>query len=135
MADGLNFNLLGQDKVINVLGKVETKMSILILEAIVTAARNTLEDSQYMVPVDTGDLKASGHMIVGELLAAVVYGDGSQTDKIYDYGDYQADGYAWFQELGTTKMAAQPFLYPAFEDNAYKLLEDIHGILAGDITI
>lgn len=136
MADGLTIEMTGADKVINVVGNVPEKLGYLIMEAIVQAARNTLEDSQRLCPIDTGKLQASGRLQLSEGLAIVVYGwPEESTDKIYDYGDYQADGYAWFQELGTSKMAAQPYLYPAFEENALTLQEKLMGILSGDITI
>lgn len=54
--------------------------------------------AQDMCPVDTGDLKGS----------IAVSGDGLS-------GQVSAgSAHAGFVELGTAKMAAQPFLYPAF---------------------
>lgn len=57
-------------------------------------------DAKVRAPVDTGALKASiaGKMI-GELTGEIVCG--------VEYGIYQ--------ELGTTRMGAQPFLTPAVE--------------------
>lgn len=64
------------------------------------------DDSQTYVPVLTGDLKASGRKEVHGSTGFVVYGD--------DHGPVD---YAVYQELGTSIMAAQPYLRPA----AYKV--------------
>lgn len=62
-------------------------------------------DSQRYVPVLTGDLKASGRKEIHGSTGLVVYGNDEEVD------------YAVYQELGTSKMAAQPYLRPA----AYKV--------------
>lgn len=62
------------------------------------------DDSQRFVPVLTGDLKASGRKEIHGGTGIVRYGD-----AIVDYAVYQ--------EVGTSKMAAQPYLRPA----AYKV--------------
>lgn len=54
--------------------------------------------AQDMCPVDSGDLKGSISASGGGLSGQVSAGS----------------GHAGFVELGTAKMAAQPFLYPAF---------------------
>lgn len=59
------------------------------------------EDSQTYVPILTGDLKASGHTEYEGGKGFVVYGDDADVD------------YAAYQEFGTSKMAAQPYLRPA----------------------
>jgi HK97 gp10 family phage protein len=71
---------------------------------IVTASANDVLDiSQQFVPVDSGDLKASGRVEV----------EGSEQVTAYiGYGNELID-YAKYQEYGTSNMAAQPFLTPA----------------------
>lgn len=74
----------------------------------VEAERNTVprltdaiyDDSQLYVPVLTGDLRASGRTEYADGTGYVVYGD-------------ENVDYATYQELGTSKMAAQPYLRPA----------------------
>ncbi len=64
------------------------------------------DDSQRYVPVLSGDLKRSGRIEhVDHRTRNVVYGEGLP------------DGRAVYQEAGTSKMDAQPYLRPA----AYKL--------------
>lgn len=58
-------------------------------------------DSQRYVPVLSGDLRASGRTEYGT--------DGT---GLVIYGDEDVD-YAVYQELGTSKMDAQPYLRPA----------------------
>lgn len=66
-------------------------------------ARAVLADSQRRVPVDTGDLKASGHI---EILHSI---NPTRLQVVYDMP------YAGFIEYGTVKMDAQPYLTPALE--------------------
>jgi len=65
------------------------------------------DDSQRYVPVLSGDLKRSGRIEhVDHRTRMVVYGGGP--DEV---------DYAVYQEIGTSKMAAQPYLRPS----AYKV--------------
>lgn len=61
------------------------------------------DDSQTMVPVLTGDLMASGH---------TEYEDEGTVGRVV-YGEGLPDKRAVYQELGTSKMDAQPYLRPA----------------------
>lgn len=76
---------------------------------LMAGAQVIFDASQDLCPVDTGFLKASG--------------------SIRDTGDdveigYEAP-YASFVEFGTYKMAAQPYLRPAFDDNEEEALSAI----------
>lgn len=70
-------------------------------------AENIRTTARRLCPVDTGALKASIQAVSVETgkTAEVVVGE--------EYGK--------FVEFGTYKMAAQPFLYPAFEKHAKEL--------------
>lgn len=59
-------------------------------------------EAQANAPVDTGALRASIHAELGRLAARVVAGGGDVD-------------YAAFVEFGTSRMAAQPYLFPAYE--------------------
>lgn len=59
------------------------------------------EDSQRYVPVLTGELKASGRKSYADGRGEVAYGEGLP------------DARAVYQEAGTSKMSAQPYLRPA----------------------
>ena len=80
-------------------------------------AERILEISQGLVPVDTGALKASGHVdtvdvaLIAEVNYQVVY-DAPTADQ----SKWQS--YAVFLEKGTSKMSAQPYLVPAIEQAA-----------------
>ncbi len=61
------------------------------------------DESQTLVPVDTGELKDSGH---------------------YDAnGVYYDKDYAGFVEYGTVKMRAQPYLRPAVENHKHEIVK------------
>ena len=65
------------------------------------AATDVLADALTRVPVDTGNLKGSGGPVnmIGPLTAEIVF----------------SAEYAAYVELGTHKMAAQPYLTPAMD--------------------
>lgn len=89
-----------------------TKIAALAPHAAAAALNQTGEDileiSQGFVPVDKGDLKASGGVEVkSQTHIEVGYGKGLPI-----YGGDQT--YANAQEYGTVNMAAQPYLTPAF---------------------
>lgn len=89
-----------------------THIAKLAPHAAAAALKQTGDDifeiSQGFVPVDKGDLKASGGVEVkSETLVEVGYGKGLPV-----YGGDQT--YANAQEYGTVNMAAQPYLIPAF---------------------
>jgi HK97 gp10 family phage protein len=73
-------------------------------DALEQAVDGTFDDSQHDCPVDKGDLKASGKKEVGDLEGSISYG----TDHNF------------YVELGTSRMRAQPFLFPAFVRNGRK---------------
>lgn len=66
--------------------------------------KKVFENSQELVPVNTGELKASGK-----------YDQNGIT-----YGDSQV-GYANFVEFGTIHQRPQPYIRPAYENNRSEL--------------
>jgi HK97 gp10 family phage protein len=78
-----------------ILRDVEEKAALILRQA----AHDVFNISQQLVPVDKGDLKASGKVDVI-----------SPTKVRIGYGEE----YAKYQEFGTSMMPAQPFLTPAF---------------------
>lgn len=72
-------------------------------------------DAKQMAPVDTGALRNSIESEEGQGISAVVH-DGVE--------------YGIWQELGTRKMAAQPFMIPAMEKNA----DAIRDLIAKAVT-
>ncbi len=76
------------------------------------AARLVEADAKRLCPVDTGTLRASIHTVK---LADAKYAVGSNVE------------YALYQERGTHKMPAQPYLRPALENNQ----AEIQALIAG----
>ena len=82
-----------------VLKKVITRIPGIGLRIAKEAAFNALSYARIVVPVDTGFLKSSlGVEVDGQVVKLVAMA-----------------GYASYVELGTYKMAAQPYLVPAYE--------------------
>ena len=109
----MSSQILGYDKLqrqLNALSKLETKSAEMAMASIV------LEDSQALVPVDTGELKESGEV----------------DDKDGVMVVYRA-GHAVFVEFGTYKMNAQPFLRPAIDGNQTKVVRAAGGEIQAEI--
>ena len=79
------------------------------LEDVEKGAQVILEYAQNLCPVDTGTLRASGHL---EMKA-------DDVEIVFDAP------YASYVEFGTYKMEAQPFLRPAFDDAELQALSAI----------
>jgi HK97 gp10 family phage protein len=88
-----------------------------IMNILKQAAEDTLEFSGQLAPVLTGKMKDSGRVEQTATGYEVSYGD--------DSGEFD---YPWFVEMGTKNMAAQPFLYPAFEIESQSVLDEVTNI-------
>jgi hypothetical protein len=135
MSDNLTIDYIGDyNRILTALETLPQKARGRIVNRLQQSAQRVYDVSQREVPRDSEDLANSGHVEPGTddsddfLMFAVVYGDGNATQG-YDYGDYVADGYAWFQELGTRFMRSHPYLGPAFEEEAQKLLTRLGNII------
>jgi len=86
----------GMEKLVSQLNRVGYSFTI---ENLVPGANIILDKAQELCPVDTGNLVKSGFIqAMGDVL----------------YIGFEAE-YASYVEMGTYKMAAQPFLRPAFD--------------------
>ncbi len=75
-------------------------------QAVIQYSAQILSDARARVPVDTGMLKNSGHLR---------FEDHGMTGIIAFSADY-----AYFVEMGTSRMGPRPYLKPAFDLNAPK---------------
>lgn len=85
-----------------------------VADAVGKAAFDIQKDAVKMAPYDTGTLAGSIQASVDETVGVV-------------FTDVE---YAGYQEFGTYKMAAHPFLRPAFDINAPKFVAAIQRMLA-----
>ena len=108
----------GLKKLLDVLGNIPKEMDGDV-EAVLEANAKEIEfEAKRMCPVDTGKLRQS-------ILATK---EGDKTYKI----EANATGlapYAPFVEHGTSKMSAQPFLYPAFFKGRERFTNDLEDLL------
>lgn len=94
--------------------KYDAKIRQKLDDIIQSAALNILSDAKRHAPVDTGRLRNSIHYEkTGEAAAEV----GTNVE------------YAIVQEFGSSKMRAHPFMRPAADENAPKLVADIKSTL------
>ena len=106
-------------KLVSNLKAIAAKASLDGRAAAIETAQSIYATSQIHVPVDKGDLKASGGIEI-------------KADKVIV--GYGTDHSVW-QEFGTSKMQAQPFLIPAFALHAQEFqVRWLAHIKAGDIS-
>jgi len=89
------------------------------LEAMRKATLIVQAAAKRKAPVDTGRLRAS---ITPEVRATPGSGMRGVVGSIVKYAPYQ--------ELGTKRMAAHPYLYPAFEENKDRIVKIIGSAVA-----
>lgn len=99
--------IINLDRVEEQLGKIANPQ--IVQSAIEKTCLKIEADAVDLCPVDTGNLRGSITTEIGELEGAV----GTNVE------------YAEFVEFGTSKMPAQPFLYPAFAKNKNDVIENI----------
>lgn len=117
MAD---IELTGVQEIIERLEKIGANVGKLENQALNNAAEPVLEDAKANVPVRTGKLKR------GIKISSVKKKNGIKYIKVgADRGDNSEVFYGKFIEFGTSKMAAHPFLEPAYEKNRENIKEII----------
>lgn len=124
----------GLEYVLAAITKETDSLSEAVLTILSNCGEDTLSDADGLVPERSGDLKSTGDIDIerdaSSIKIEVSYGDGNRYTK---YGI--TDGYSWFQEFGTSKMAAQPYLGPAFESNALYAEDLLNELLGGGVNI
>ncbi len=113
MTDSFSVTVSGQDAVIAAIEAKLAKLQKKIDEAIQGAGIDTAADAKQHCPVDTGRLRSSIQYVPRKLQCKI----GTNVE------------YAWYQELGTSKMAAHPFLFPAFVRASQNLKRELEKIL------
>lgn len=123
------------------LAELERKMKLLpekvarnALRAGVNAGAQVIKkEAKRLAPVDTGNLAKRAIYVTRSRR------EGSRTKEVYKVGvrvgekeaEKNRDAYYWFMlEYGTEKMAAQPFMRPAFENKKLEAIEAMRKKLA-----
>lgn len=106
-------------KLISNLSSIARQAPLAASAALLQTGADVFDISQQFVPVDKGDLKASGGVVpISSQEVRVGYGA--------EHGPYQ--------EFGTVNMPAQPFLTPAFRESEeifkVRLLEELEKTLS-----
>lgn len=87
---------------------------------VAASAQRILAAAADRAPVRTGELQSSGTVTqVSDLSYTVSFGDGLP------------DGRAIYQELGTSKHPAQPYLYPSFQEELPTFLARVAAVTGG----
>jgi HK97 gp10 family phage protein len=124
----ISFN--GLNNLTSALQQKTQEMADEALNIIAETGDNIYQDSQSAVPVDEGRLKESGRIIIEQssttIDVEITYGDGEGYGSKYGI----ADGYSWFQQLGTSKMGAQPYLQPQFDDNTNTMIDKLENLIS-----
>ena len=108
MSFEVNVDTTALENVVNVLITVQVDIDKLTLDELTIIGERTLEIARQNIPFDTGAARESLQMIVNPSDLTVTIGsDGG----IRPNGKRQI--YLRFLELGTSRMTAKPFLFPA----------------------
>lgn len=91
------------------------------------------ETARMLAPVLSGELRES--IVVSDRLHSAPSRDGGRKGKTVYVGVLAGQAFhGWFVEAGTVKMAAQPFLAPAFEQHRDEII-DLLGKGAGRLIL
>lgn len=108
MSFEVNIDTTMLENVVKGLSKVQIEINKLTLEELVIIGERTLELARNRIPFQTGAARDSLQMFVDSTTNTVTIGsDGGIRPK----GNKQI--YLRYLELGTSKMTAKPFLFPA----------------------
>ena len=89
--------------------------------AIAEAVEGTFDDSQKAVPYDAVTKHEEGYVHLKDSAE-------KQVEGLEGEVSYGTD-HAWYVEMGTSRMAAQPYLNPAFERNAQRFVQALKDLL------
>lgn len=125
----MNFELRGVDDAMANLKKVTDPVNNdHIGDNAMAALEPVAEDARRLAPVDRGELRDS--IIVSDRVFGV-NGSANRNGAVY-IGPFGAPvEHAWFVEVGTVKMRAQPYIAPAVHENR-ELVFDILGEKIGN---
>jgi HK97 gp10 family phage protein len=119
-----NIELSGVDEILNRLKQIGANVTSLENQALKKAAEPVLEDAKSNAPYRTGKLKE------GLKISGIKTKDGSKYVLVgVDRSDNSKIYWGKFQEFGTVKMSARPFLGPAYEKNKRQIIEEIRNTL------
>lgn len=119
MGVAVTVTIQGVDELMNKFMILEDEATSAAIEAVQANVDAIVADAQSLCPVRTGTLRDS---IQGDVVVDGWNVMGTVGTDVY-YGEYV--------EFGTYKMAAEPYLTPAFEANAPQLGPDLGDLLMG----
>src|SRR6266699_297308 len=99
MAGNLLVTIIGELTIIDAMEQLDKDTQAFALKAIIDATNFCADMARSTVPVDTGALQNSEYVLFAELESEVGF----------------MEDYAPYVELGTYKIAAQPYLIPSLE--------------------
>jgi hypothetical protein len=117
MADGITMTVSGIGDILGGLDRGGSMVRTAAQMRMYDTVRATFDESQALCPVDTGAMKASGTMEVGDLTGSVTY-------WIY-YSIFLEMGH---HDRGGGWVPAQPFLTPAFENASAHYGDGLQGM-------
>lgn len=93
--------------------ELERRLPMQIGQIVAKVARDMQADAQQRAPIDTGNLRGSGYAVK---VAPFTWQVGFTAE------------YALYQELGTRRMRARPYMVPAWVAARYRLLQALRRV-------
>lgn len=112
--------IVGDIELIDALNNAQQRVGSRGAAVVRSTTAKIVRSAKINAPVDTGNLRAS--------ISSTITGDGRNGTMRAEIGPTAE--YAGFVEHGTSRMPAQPYLYPAVDEHAeayYQALEHIAG--------
>ena len=120
----VNVKITGTEEVINKIQKFNDIAYSELGQKMVEVVDSVMTDAKYFAPVDTGYLKEHiAGRVISKIRGLVIIGQVRSSAR-----------YSIYQEWGTSKMSAHPFLVPAIYKNKALMLEKFRRAMDEAIT-
>ncbi|WP_031405270.1 HK97-gp10 family putative phage morphogenesis protein [Geobacillus vulcani] len=113
----MGFKLEGMQELLKKLETLGNEAEQVKQEALMAGAKVVQEAASQKAPRDTG--KLAENIVISDV----------KEDGTVDIGPDRDRFYGLFLEFGTTKMAARPFLQPAFEENKEQVQQKMSDVI------
>lgn len=123
MSDSISITVSGEREIIANIEATLARLQKQVNEAVQGAGIDCAADAKQHCPVGTPESTGIKGYAGGRLRSSIQYVPGHMQCKVGTDVEY-----AWYVELGTYKMGARPFLFPAFVRAGQNLMKELRDI-------
>lgn len=119
----MSLQFYGMQELLRQLEQVGSEAERIKKDALLAGAEVIQQAASEKAPRDTG--KLAENIVISDI----------NEDGTVDIGPDRDRFYGLFLEFGTTKMAARPFLQPAFEENKEQVQQKMAGVIRRELGL